>query len=143
MVLAAGRGERMRPLTDQVPKPLLTVDNKPLIVYHLEKLSRLGVKQVVINLLSNGAEAALGRDGAAPEVKLAAEAQGYRLQLIVSDNGPGIGADDAEAVFRPFFTTKAEGTGVGLSIARQIALSHGGDLAFLPDGEGARFVMRL
>ena len=42
MVLAAGRGERMRPLTDAVPKPLLTVGGKPLIVYHLEKLSRAG-----------------------------------------------------------------------------------------------------
>jgi MurNAc alpha-1-phosphate uridylyltransferase len=50
MVLAAGRGERMRPLTDSVPKPLLEVRGKPLIVYHLEKLSRLGVRDVVINL---------------------------------------------------------------------------------------------
>jgi N-acetyl-alpha-D-muramate 1-phosphate uridylyltransferase len=50
MVLAAGRGERMRPLTDTVPKPLLEVRGKPLIVHHLEKLSRLGVKDVVINL---------------------------------------------------------------------------------------------
>lgn len=65
MVLAAGRGERMRPLTDAVPKPLLTVGGKPLIVYHLEKLSRLGVKQVVINLAWLGGQirAALG-DGA-------------------------------------------------------------------------------
>jgi N-acetyl-alpha-D-muramate 1-phosphate uridylyltransferase len=54
MVLAAGRGERMRPLTDQVPKPLLAVRGKPLIVYHLEKLSRLGVKEVVINLARLG-----------------------------------------------------------------------------------------
>jgi MurNAc alpha-1-phosphate uridylyltransferase len=50
MVLAAGRGERMRPLTDQLPKPLLAVRGKPLIVYHLEKLSRMGVQEVVINL---------------------------------------------------------------------------------------------
>jgi MurNAc alpha-1-phosphate uridylyltransferase len=65
MVLAAGRGERMRPLTDQVPKALLTVRGKPLIIYHLEKLSRLGVKQVVINLAWLGGQIrdALG-DGA-------------------------------------------------------------------------------
>ncbi len=50
MILAAGRGERMRPLTDTLPKPLLTVANKPLIVYHLEKLAAIGIKQVVINI---------------------------------------------------------------------------------------------
>jgi MurNAc alpha-1-phosphate uridylyltransferase len=50
MILAAGRGERMRPLTDHTPKPLLEVRGKPLIVYHLEKLSRLGCTCVVINL---------------------------------------------------------------------------------------------
>lgn len=50
MILAAGRGERMRPLTDALPKPLARVCGKPLIVYHLEKLARLGVRTVVINL---------------------------------------------------------------------------------------------
>ena len=49
MVLAAGYGKRMRPLTDHTPKPLLTVADKPLIVYHLEKLKAAGVEQVVIN----------------------------------------------------------------------------------------------
>jgi N-acetyl-alpha-D-muramate 1-phosphate uridylyltransferase len=66
MLLAAGRGERMRPLTDQTPKPLLTVRGKPLIVYHLERLARCGVHEVVINLawLGERIRAALG-DGAA------------------------------------------------------------------------------
>ena len=50
MILAAGRGERMRPLTDQYPKPLLTVAGKPLIEYHLESLAAAGVRDVVINL---------------------------------------------------------------------------------------------
>jgi MurNAc alpha-1-phosphate uridylyltransferase len=77
MLLAAGRGERMRPLTDTVPKPLLTVRGKPLIVWHLERLSRLGVKQVVINLawLGDQIRAALG-DGAR-----------WQLQIHYSDEG--------------------------------------------------------
>ena len=50
MVLAAGRGERLRPLTDSVPKPLITVRGKPLIIHHLEKLAHIGVREVVINL---------------------------------------------------------------------------------------------
>ena len=63
MVLAAGRGERMRPLTDLTPKPLLPVGGKPLIVWHLERLARAGLREVVINHAHLGAqiEAALGK----------------------------------------------------------------------------------
>jgi MurNAc alpha-1-phosphate uridylyltransferase len=50
MILAAGRGERMRPLTDTVPKPLLEVQGKPLIVHHLEALARAGFSEIVVNL---------------------------------------------------------------------------------------------
>ncbi len=62
MILAAGRGERMRPLTDRTPKPLLTVGGKPLIQYHLEALARAGVRDIVINHAHLGAqiEQALG-----------------------------------------------------------------------------------
>jgi len=49
MILAAGRGERMRPLTDHTPKPLLNVGGKSLIVWHLERLAQAGFKEVVIN----------------------------------------------------------------------------------------------
>lgn len=49
MILAAGRGERMRPLTDHSPKPLLAVGGKPLIVWHLERLAAAGFQEVVIN----------------------------------------------------------------------------------------------
>lgn len=49
MILAAGRGERMRPLTDSVPKPLLKVHDKPLIEYHIEALKRAGYLRVIIN----------------------------------------------------------------------------------------------
>lgn len=77
MLLAAGRGERMRPLTDRVPKPLLSVRGKPLIVYHLEKLAGAGVQQVVINLawLGEQIRAALG-DGSR-----------WGLRIIYSDEG--------------------------------------------------------
>lgn len=49
MILAAGRGERMRPLTDHTPKPLLPVGGKPLIVWHIERLARAGFRELVIN----------------------------------------------------------------------------------------------
>jgi MurNAc alpha-1-phosphate uridylyltransferase len=62
MLLAAGRGERMRPLTDHTPKPLLEVGDKPLIVWHIENLVRAGITELVINHAHLGAqiEKALG-----------------------------------------------------------------------------------
>ncbi|GMV54243.1 MAG: hypothetical protein AMXMBFR6_00480 [Betaproteobacteria bacterium] len=65
MVLAAGRGERMRPLTDHTPKPLLEVGGKPLIMWTLERLARAGLNDVVINAahLGDQLHASLG-DGA-------------------------------------------------------------------------------
>ncbi len=65
MILAAGRGERMRPLTDETPKPLLAAGGKPLIVWHLERLAAAGFRDIVINHahLGEQIESALG-DGA-------------------------------------------------------------------------------
>ena len=62
MLLAAGRGERMRPLTDHIPKPLLEVAGKPLIVWHIENLVRAGISELMINHAHLGAqiEQALG-----------------------------------------------------------------------------------
>ena len=62
MILAAGRGERMRPLTDALPKPLLRAGGKSLIEYHLENLARAGFAEIVINHAHLGQmiEAALG-----------------------------------------------------------------------------------
>lgn len=61
-LLAAGRGERMRPLTENLPKPLLTIQNKSLLAWHLERLASAGIKNVVINhaWLGQKIEAALG-----------------------------------------------------------------------------------
>lgn len=83
MILAAGRGERMRPLTDTRPKPLLPVGGRPLIEWHLEKLAAAGFRRVVINHAHLGGqiEAALG-DGArwGLEIRYSAEGQGRALE---------------------------------------------------------------
>ena len=65
MLLAAGRGERLRPITDSLPKPLVRVGGRPLIAWHLARLSRAGVREVVINLswLGDQLRAALGDGG--------------------------------------------------------------------------------
>ena len=71
MILAAGRGERMRPLTDTTPKPLLMAGGKPLIVWHLERLAACGFRDIVINhaWLGHEIERALG-DGSAQGVRI-------------------------------------------------------------------------
>jgi N-acetyl-alpha-D-muramate 1-phosphate uridylyltransferase len=78
IVLAAGRGERLRPLTDTTPKPLVPVAGKPLIVYHLEALARAGIRDVVINLSWLGEKIRLAlRDGS-----------DYGVRITYSDEGP-------------------------------------------------------
>lgn len=77
MIFAAGRGERMRPLTDSCPKPLLQVRGRPLIVWHLLNLARAGITEVVINHAHLGQmiEDALG-DGSAYGVRIQYSAEG-------------------------------------------------------------------
>ncbi|MBF1248400.1 MAG: NTP transferase domain-containing protein [Lautropia mirabilis] len=81
MLLAAGRGERMRPLTDRTPKPLLAAGGKPLIVWHLEKLAAAGITEVIINhaWLGEQIPAALG-DGSAYGVRITYSAEGEALE---------------------------------------------------------------
>lgn len=66
MILAAGRGERMRPLTDRLPKPMLAAGGKPLIAWHLERLAAAGLRDIVINhaWLGHEIERGLGDGGA-------------------------------------------------------------------------------
>ncbi len=91
MILAAGRGERMRPLTDTTPKPLLEVAGKPLIVWHLEALARAGIEEIVINhaWLGEQMESVLGDGGAygvsirySPEKPEALETAGGIIQAL-------------------------------------------------------------
>lgn len=81
MILAAGRGERMRPLTDHTPKPLLMAGGKPLIQWHIERLARAGVSELVINHAWLGAqiEEALG-DGSRFGVSIAYSPEGQALE---------------------------------------------------------------
>ena len=84
--------------------------------------------QVLINLLRNGAEAACAH-AERPRVSLAFSAASEgRTSIEVADNGPGVPESLKQDVFLPFFTTKEKGTGIGLSLARQIVLAHGGSI---------------
>ena len=100
------------------------------------------LEQAVINLLKNALDAVAGRDG--PMIRLSCRCEDGQVLLSVEDNGPGLADDDPEAAFTPFFTTKLGGSGIGLTLARQIALAHGGrlDYARRPAG-GACFAILL
>ena len=91
--------------------------------------------EAIRNLLANAAHAGRAR------ASLDTVEDGARIE--VSDDGPGVPPSDREAIFEPFFSKRAAGTGLGLPIARRIVESHGGTLRLEPSTEGARFVILL
>lgn len=97
--------------------------------------------QALINLLRNALDALRGRTGG--KIVLAAQRiAGGQVVITVSDNGPGIAADQQDKIFAPFYTTKPEGTGVGLTLVRQIAAVHGASVALSgTPGGGATFTL--
>ena len=87
------------------------------------------MSQVLINLIRNAAQAARGHADA-PHVWLSfSRTRSGRAQIEVADNGPGVPEALRQDIFLPFFTTKQEGTGVGLSLARQVVLAHRGSIS--------------
>ena len=89
--------------------------------------------------MKNGAESARGYDPA-PRVTIAITLhQTSRARIVVSDNGRGIPPSIRSDIFLPFFTTKANGMGVGLSFARQIVLLHDGVIGLVDVPVGASF----
>ena len=99
------------------------------------RVDRDQMVQALWALLQNGAESAIPARGDAARVELAMRRSRTDMMIDVRDNGPGIMPQDASRVFRPFHTTKPNGTGIGLSIARQIANAHGGTLTLEPEGQ--------
>jgi len=100
------------------------------------------LEQALINLLRNAADAAAA--ASPPSIELRGVRRGSTVEISVTDNGAGLDAAAREHLFVPFFTTKPGGSGVGLSLARHVALAHGGRLEVAPNaGIGATFVITL
>ena len=96
--------------------------------------------QALLNLVINALQA-VDQNG---RIEIRAAASGSEILVEVQDNGPGIPTEKLPAIFDPYFTTKTEGSGLGLWIAQQIVTAHGGTLqAQNAAGGGALFAMRL
>lgn len=99
--------------------------------------------QVLINIMKNAIQALCGRPDAAIEIK-AWKTEDDKTVFTIRDNGPGIPEELMKQIFVPFFTTKEQGSGIGLSVARQIIRAHGGSIRVhsVPDNE-TRFTIEL
>jgi two-component system, NtrC family, nitrogen regulation sensor histidine kinase NtrY len=101
------------------------------------------MEQVLINLLQNALAAVRGRDDRRIGLSASLDNRG-QIVIEVTDNGCGIPAEVQEKIFVPFFTTKEKGSGIGLSLSRQIVHMHGGTLTCRSkQGEGATFTIRI
>ena len=101
------------------------------------------LEQVMINLVKNSMEALRNRED--PEIVLSCQRDAEdRICLTVADNGKGIPGDKLEQVFVPFFTTREQGSGIGLSLCKQIIQSHGGSIRMeSTPGKGTRVMIHL
>lgn len=97
--------------------------------------------QVLVNLLQNAVQALAGTPN--PAVILRGRLEYGRTSMKVIDNGPGIADDVIEQVFVPFYTTRRDGSGIGLSLSRQIAMAHGGELVASSSADGTTMTLLL
>lgn len=108
------------------------------------------LRRALLNLAQNAVQACTDAQGGASraadasfQVTLSAQAIGGQVQLGVCDNGPGIPDDVREKIWTPFFTTRAQGTGLGLAFVREIVEDHGGSIDLQTGASGTTFTLRL
>jgi signal transduction histidine kinase len=120
-----------------------TIALRPELAGEMPKIraDRVQLQQVFMNLMPNAIEAM--RDGGG-ELTVKSQLQDGQLLFSVSDTGPGLPVGNVDKIFAAFFTTKSQGSGMGLAISRSIVESHGGRLwATANDGRGATFHFTL
>ena len=107
-------------------------------------VDRSQIEQVLINLLKNAGEACAEQEHPEVVVETAYQPEKHIFQLSVKDNGCGILPEVLDKIFIPFFTTKPTGSGIGLSLCKQILALHGGSIRVSSEvGKGSCFVMKL
>jgi signal transduction histidine kinase len=104
---------------------------------------RIQLQQVLINVVTNGIEAMRGIVVGQRELLIRSFKADREVLIEVQDSGPGVKREDVERIFQPFFTTRPEGIGLGLSISRSMVESHGGRIWTIPGSQGALFAISL
>jgi len=100
-------------------------------------VDEIQVQQVLVNLIKNSIDSLRSAELGQPAIMVRiGRLDDNRLELVVSDNGPGVPEPLTARLFEPFFTTKPHGVGLGLSICKNIAVAHGGDLRYEPASQG-------
>jgi len=97
---------------------------------------RVQLQQLLLNLIVNAADAMNATPEPLRQVMVSTEISGAQVRVSVADRGPGVAADELEHVFDPFWTTKADGMGIGLAICRSIAVANHGSLSVANAAEG-------
>jgi len=111
--------------------------------YILKRIDRKIMEQVFINLIRNAVEAI--PEGIQGQIRMEGSLDSHNNIIItVSDNGKGIEKEDLDQVFVPFFTTKAQGSGIGLSLSRRLIHLHGGTISMQSTpGTGSRVIISI
>ncbi|NEY73603.1 GHKL domain-containing protein [Bacillus mesophilus] len=115
-------------------------DCSPDVDDELVSINSSEMLQIFINLFRNAVDAKSERP---MKIKLKTKVDQQRLQIVFSDNGNGIPANQLEHIFDPFFTTKDEGTGLGLSLSRKMVENHGGSISVRSSEKGTSFYIQL
>lgn len=105
------------------------------------EVDRTLMAQVLINLLKNAMDAVEGLE--APMVSLKVYTESDQIMIQVEDNGPGVPEQSISEIFVPFYTTKKEGSGIGLALSRKIVKAHGGTLEYIRKDHSTYFDLRL
>jgi len=142
--------ERIRILHQQQIKKALIVLDIDIQTQQLVMLDSAQIEQVLINLIKNAIEAVQSHinhqkglgisDIVQGQITLTvAQNKAQQLYVEIADNGAGIAKHVANMIFVPFFTTKQQGSGIGLSLSRQVMVNHGGDLVYINGSSGTCF----
>jgi len=129
----------MQPTLDQKKIEMEIILKEPGLVAELDVNL---IEQVLINLIINALEAVKERE--TPRIILSASHENNKLRIKVADNGTGISDDLIDKIFIPFFSTKKSGSGIGLSLCKQIMLLHKGSISVQSAaGEGSAFLLQF